>query len=155
MLDQLGEIAPVRVARGNRDWYLSRDVRLVEVMDLAGISVALMHGHMGWIQYLIDKLGYLREGYRFERYLPLLQRAAKGARVIVTGHTHRKKCVWIDGQLLFNPGSASFGYKRGLDPSWGLLSIYPGGNVKGEIFALRGYQLEGKIWKMKSFLREP
>ncbi len=38
VLEQLGEIAPVRVARGNRDWNLSKDVHLVEVMDLGGVS---------------------------------------------------------------------------------------------------------------------
>ena len=155
VIDQLREIAPVHVVRGNRDWHLGREVHRVERMDLAGVSLALMHGHGGLIRYLIDKVAYIREGYRFERYLSLLRREAQGAKVIVFGHTHRNKCVWIDGQLLFNPGSASFGYKRVLNPSWGMLSIFPGGNVKGEVFALRGYQLQGRIWKTKKFLREP
>lgn len=155
VLDQLREVAPVEAVRGNRDWGLGQEFHLVDRMDLAGVSVALMHGHGGWMHYLIDKIFYIRDGYRFERYLPLLRRAAQGAKVIVFGHTHRVQCVWIDGQLIFNPGSASFGYRRVSNPSWGLLSIFPGGNVKGEVFELRGYQLQGKIWKTKKFLRAP
>lgn len=155
VLDALRAIAPVVAVRGNRDWHLGKEFHLVERIDPAGIPIALMHGHGGIIHYLVDKVAYLRDGYRFERYLPLLRRAAQGAQVIVFGHTHHKVCAWIDGQLFFNPGSASFGSKRGLNPSWGLISIYPSGQVKGEIFGLRGYTLQGRTWISKKKLREP
>jgi putative phosphoesterase len=146
VLEALRTIAPLYVVRGNRDWYLGKEVKLVERIELAGVSVALMHGHGGMMQYVIDKIAYLREGYQFQRYLPLLQRAAQGARVIVFGHTHHRICTWIEGQLIFNPGSASFGIRRTSSPGWGLLQIYPGGEVTGEIFGLHGYTLQGKTW---------
>jgi putative phosphoesterase len=154
VLDQLREIAPVHAVQGNRDWFMGPEIPLVNLLELAGVSIALMHGHGGWVHYLVDKIAYMRVGYRFERYLPLLQRAAQGAQVIVYGHTHHSKCAWVDGQLVFNPGSASFGAKRTADPSWGLLSIFQGGKVKGEVFYLRGYQVQQKTWVKKRMLRE-
>ena len=115
-------------------------------LELAGVSVALMHGHGSWLNYIVDKGYYLFQGYRFQRYKPLLKRAGKGAKVIVFGHTHFPEVIWDDGQLLFNPGSAGFGSKRGQDPGWGLLEIFADGKVVPKIIPLQGFQLVKGKW---------
>ena len=138
------------MARGNRDWSIRSTGSWVNRLELGGVSVALMHGHISWLNYVVDKWFSLYQGYRFERYKPALKRAARGARVIVFGHTHSPEIVWEDGQLFFNPGSAGFGLSRGRNPSWGLLEIFADGKVTGKIIALKGFQLVNKQWIQKT-----
>ncbi len=149
MLETLAKIAPVEIALGNRDWPLRRKGRGVNRLDLAGVSVALMHGHGSWLNYFVDKWFYIFQGYRFKRYRSLLKRAGQGAKVIVFGHTHHPEIIWDNGQLLFNPGSAGFGSKRGKNPSWGILDIFSDGNVTAKVIALTGFQLENGQWVRK------
>lgn len=146
VLDILREIAPVEMARGNRDWSFRSTQGWVNRLEVAGVKIALMHGHGSWFHYIVDKWFYLRQGYRLERYSPILLKAAEGARVIVYGHTHVAESLWIGEQYIFNPGSASFGLGRTMNPGWGLLNIYPEGRVEGEIFELRGYRVVRKEW---------
>jgi putative phosphoesterase len=149
VLATLARIAPVEMACGNRDWPFFLKEKWVNQLELGGVRVALMHGHGSWLNYIFDKGLYMFQGYRFERYKPLLKRAGKGAKVIVFGHTHYPEILWDDGQLLFNPGSAGFGSKLAHNPSWGILEIFPDGKVTGKIFALEGYQLVKGQWIRK------
>lgn len=149
VLKTLSTIAPVDMACGNRDWPFFGKEKWVNRLELAGVSVALMHGHGSWINYILDKAFYMYQGYRFERYKPLLKQAGKGAKVIVFGHTHRPEIVWDDGQLLFNPGSAGFGFRQGQDPGWGLLEIFSDGTVAAKIIPLDGYQMVKGRWVRK------
>jgi putative phosphoesterase len=146
VLDVLREIAPVEMAPGNRDWFVAGKAGWVNHLELGGVRIALMHGHGSWFRYVIDKWFYLRQGYRFERYRPILINASRNARVIVFGHTHHAEMFWIGDQLIFNPGSASFGLGSTVNPGWGILNIYPGGRVEGEIFELRGYRVRKGEW---------
>jgi predicted phosphodiesterase len=145
VIAELAQIAPVDVARGNRDWSFHKTA-MVNHLRLAGVPVALMHGHISWVHYLLDKGFYIFQGYRFRRYLPFLLRAARDARVIVFGHTHHAENKWVQGRLFFNPGAAGVIYGTISGPSWGLLSFYPGGKVEGEIFTLQGYRLVKGEW---------
>jgi putative phosphoesterase len=155
VIERLREIAPVDVARGNRDFTLPREIGLVKHIELAGVHLALMHGHGGWIKYFIDKFYYLSQGYRLERYLPLLIREAKDARVVVYGHTHHRVNTRINGLLLFNPGSASFGSKRYKNPSWGILTAYQDGRVEGKILELKGYHAVKGEWISNQLPTQP
>jgi putative phosphoesterase len=146
VLDILREIAPVEMARGNRDWFFQGKMGWVNQLELGGVRIALMHGHGSWLYYAIDKWFYLFQGYRFDRYRSILLKAAKNARVIVFGHTHHAENFWIGDQLIFNPGSASFGLGTAVKPGWGLLNIYPEGRVEGEIFKLNGYRAVKGEW---------
>ncbi len=147
VIEELARIAPVDFVLGNRDRFNLGKTGRVTQLQIAGTAVALMHGHISWFHYFFDKFIYIAEGYRFERYLPFLLRAGKGARVIVYGHTHHAENVWLDGKLLFNPGSAGFGFGRVHHPSWGLLQFFPDGRVEGVICALQGYRLEKRMWQ--------
>jgi uncharacterized protein len=155
VIERLRGIAPVDVVRGNRDFTLPGGIGLVKHVDLAGVHVVLMHGHGGWIKYIIDKFFYLSQGYRLERYLPLLTRDAKNAQVVVFGHTHHRVNMHLNGLLLFNPGSASFGSKKHKNPSWGILSIYQNGHVEGKILELKGYRVVKGDWVSSQLSDQP
>jgi len=144
VLDQLAEVAPVTAVRGNRD--LALRLPLLESVTVGGVCVGVMHGHGGWIKYFQDKIQFLLYGYNLHRYLKLLTTAIPEANVVIFGHTHHPEILWHRGKLLFNPGSASFGFKPVRQPSVGLLHIYPGGKVKAEIQFLHGYTLVGRKW---------
>jgi len=157
VLEALRAVAPVTAVRGNRD-LLAWRLRMVERLELGGVKIALMHGHGGLLWYLWDKWHFWRDGYRLERYLGLLLRTAgtlrnKGpaqdggpARVIIFGHTHHPEILWYGDQLLLNPGSASFGFRRGLTPNLALLRIYPAGRLEAEIVPLTGWTIHDRQW---------
>ena len=147
VLDALGQIAPVTAARGNRDFFFKPQLPMAAKLKLGAREVAVLHGHGGWLSYSLDKFRYLLYGYSFERYVRIARHAAPDAQVIVFGHTHTPVMRWVDGQLFFNPGSASFGKHLGENPSYGLLRFSPEGQVSGEIVALTGYQVVGGEWR--------
>ncbi|WP_034412003.1 metallophosphoesterase family protein [Derxia gummosa] len=85
VLAALGRIAPVTVVRGNNDrgdW--ARAIPEWATLDLGGVRVFVVHDEAD-----------LR---RFPQHV--------GARVIVTGHSHRPTLFEEDGVLHVNPGSA-------------------------------------------------
>jgi len=147
VLEDLGHVAPVKAVRGNRDWSFRDSLPLVLHLELAGVPVALMHGHGGWWNYIKDKGRYVFEGYQFDRYRKMVVELAADARVIVFGHTHRVENVKIGGRIIFNPGSANSGYRRGVLPSIGFLHFFAGGEVQGEILNLTGYQNRDGMWE--------
>lgn len=146
VLKELETVAPVVAVRGNRDWLFRGVLPYARRLELAGVPVALMHGRGGGKNYLRDKFYYIRDGYDLDRYRPTLEGAVPDARVVVFGHTHAQEALWIDGRLLFNPGSAAMGAKRGLKPGMGVLYFYSGERVGGHHISLNGYELSGRRW---------
>lgn len=145
VLEVLGKVAPVTAVRGNRDFFAGR-LRMVEELELGGVTIVLMHGHAGLGPYLWDKLKYWTYGYQLKRYLPRLLGTGKQARVVIFGHTHHAETIWQDGKLIYNPGSASFGSKLGLPPTIGLLRIFQDGSITAETIPLRGYTVRDRNW---------
>lgn len=137
VITALEKIAPVKAVRGNRDFLLLRRLPHEHRLDLAGIPFVLTHGHGGWGNYVLDKFRYIFQGYSFPRYHKLLARHYPAARVIVYGHTHFAENRWVGDQLFFNPGSCTLpaGHRN---PSFGVLRVYEGGRVSGEIHRLEG-----------------
>jgi putative phosphoesterase len=146
VISQLEQVAPVKGVLGNRDWVFYRKLPLSLELELAGVPVVLTHGHGNFINYWIDKWYYYAVGYQLERYHRYLARFAPSARVIIFGHTHHAENIWREGQLFFNPGSASMGWRPGKEPSIGLLKFYSDGQVMGEIIKLDSYRLEARHW---------
>lgn len=142
----LEAVAPVTAVRGNRDWLLPA-LPLAQEVRLGGARLGLMHGHGGFARYLWDKAGYLFNGYHLERYLDTLIHTLPEAQVVIYGHTHHPELLWHAGKLLFNPGSASFGYSRSRPPSVGLLHLAPGQPVKAEFVFLEGYRPYKRQWQ--------
>ena len=145
VLDELASLAPVTAVRGNRDLLLGH-LPLIVQLELGGARIALMHGHGGWGPYLFDKIRFLTQGYRLERYLKVLSQAGGQAQVIVFGHTHYPVQTVHAGQLLFNPGSASFGCQQSLPPTLGLLHVDAAGQVRAEITPLSGWRIHRRRW---------
>jgi putative phosphoesterase len=148
VLDELGSIAPVDAVRGNRDLVIGKNLPMVKVVDLAGVRIAIMHGHGGWKNYLIDKFVYYQHGYILDRYLPVLLNTVPDAEVVIFGHTHYPENVRFAARMVFNPGSASSSISRKLYPSYGLLRFFPGGKVEGEIIPVKKYRIIKRKWEV-------
>jgi putative phosphoesterase len=145
VVDELEQVAPLVFVRGNRDLvFLNKQPRF-QRLELAGTQVGLLHGHGGVVRYFWDKIRIIFEGYRLKRYLPVLLQHAPEAKVIIFGHTHFPENIWIDGRLIFNPGSAGVG-GRGLQPSIGVLKFNNDGQVLGEIVHLEGAYTKSRTW---------
>lgn len=136
VLEELAVVAPVYAVQGNRDWLWLRELPGHRILDFAGVRIALTHGHGGWLRYLLDRPYYTVHGYHHERLAPRLAREFPQAKVIVFGHAHEPLNRWIDGQLLFNPGSPHFPKNKNIAPSLGILTIQNGSEVSGEILRL-------------------
>jgi hypothetical protein len=136
VLEELAKIAPVYAVRGNRDWLWLRELPSHRILEFAGVRIALTHGHGGWLRYLLDRPYFTLQGYHHERLAPRLLRKFPQVKAIVFGHGHQPLNRWIDGQLLFNPGSPHFPENKNLAPSLGILTIQNGGEVSGEILNL-------------------
>jgi putative phosphoesterase len=136
VLEELRQVAPVHAVRGNRDWFMLRNLPDTIFLEYGGVPIVLTHGHGSLREYLIDKYRFMQEGYRLERYQHRLQAAFPEARVIVFGHTHNALNQWANGQLLFNPGSPHFPGNVIKAPSLGLLHIEAGEIASSELISL-------------------
>ena len=91
VLDDLARFAPVKAVLGNNDVGLRAALPETLSFDVDGVSVAMVH----------DSGARAGRAGRMHRRFP-------GADVVVFGHSH---IPWneqgVDGQLLFNPGSAT------------------------------------------------
>jgi putative phosphoesterase len=90
-LRRLNEVAPTYAVLGNNDRTLVDQLPESRVLQLAGVSVAMVHD----------------SGRRAGRPARLRRRFPE-ADIVVFGHSH-VPCdeVGVDGQILFNPGSAT------------------------------------------------
>ncbi|HEX9029342.1 MAG TPA: metallophosphoesterase family protein [Anaerolineales bacterium] len=137
VLDELAQVAPVYAVRGNRDWVWLNKLPLKRQLEFGGVQVGLTHGHGRWWNYVVDRTRVMFFGFRLAYFLPHVLKAFPHAKVIVFGHTHRPMNRWINGQLLFNPGSPHFPDQHSKAPSVGLIRIDAGGQVRGEIIYLQ------------------
>jgi uncharacterized protein len=88
VLVELETIAPVQAVYGNTDTPGDPDLRARLLIDVAGLSIHVSHGH---------ELGAPTPEKLLARY---------GADVIVFGHTHKPLIERAGGRLVVNPGAA-------------------------------------------------
>jgi putative phosphoesterase len=136
VLDELKLIAPVYAVRGNRDFFLRNRVPMKKTFEINGVKFVLMHGHISFIGYWVDKVKHILVGYKRARYLQRLVISEPNAQVYVFGHSHQPENFRQDGKLFFNPGSVTFGESLKFQSSWGILRVFEDGTVKGEILPL-------------------
>lgn len=136
VLDHLRQIAPVYAVRGNRDWLWLRHLPTERLFQFEDNLIVLTHGHGGWRTYLLERAQYIMNGVSVQPFTRRLPTTYPRARVIVFGHIHRPVNQWVNGCLLFNPGSPHFPDIQGIAPSVGLLHLQAGGDVFGEIIPL-------------------
>ncbi|GIV66943.1 MAG: phosphodiesterase [Bellilinea sp.] len=146
VIRQLEKLAPVFAVRGNRDWAFGKTLPWTRTLSMAGIRILLTHGQGGLGDYLVDKLWYLLDGYRAERYLALIEKRLVDEQVVIFGHTHRALVLERDGRLFLNPGSAAFGIGKDGQPSIGFLNI-DNGKVSARIVTLPRMKLNGRGWR--------
>ncbi|HEY1467344.1 MAG TPA: metallophosphoesterase family protein [Acidimicrobiales bacterium] len=119
-LRRLNEVAPTHAVLGNNDRTLVGHLPETRVLRLAGVSVAMVHD----------------SGRRAGRPARLARRFPE-ADVVVFGHSH-VPCdeIGVEGQILFNPGSAT---TRRSQPhcTLGELVLARGRIVERRIVALR------------------
>jgi len=109
LLDELAGFAPVHAVLGNNDHELVGRLPETERLELDGVAVALIH----------DSGNRTGRESRMARRFP-------GSRIVVYGHSHiPDNHEGLEGQLLFNPGSATD--RRG-QPShtYGVLDLQSG-----------------------------
>jgi len=135
LLHLLGEIAPVYAIRGNADLRLMGQLPWVRRLEFESVTIGMAHGHGNWLRYIPDKIHKIFYGPRkFTYYENVARSQVPDCKVVVCGHTHISANYWIDGQLVFNPGSPTLPNEviPGLMPSIGFLHLDQG-NVRGEI----------------------
>ncbi|MDA8235449.1 MAG: metallophosphoesterase [Clostridia bacterium] len=107
---------PVKAVIGNCDM---SDGPTEEILDLDGLRILLTHGHRYGVKFGLDKLYYrVRE---------------VEAQIAVFGHSHVPVEEWVEGILLFNPGSV--GSPRGLGgkSTYGIIYINEDKEIKAYI----------------------
>jgi len=146
VLHELGRIAPVLAVQGNRD-LLRNGNSLPATLSISvnGIKIGLFHGFGNMWLYFVEKFNFLVHGYQLSYYRNLVKNSLPDADVLVFGHTHRPENVFIDGQLVINPGSAGMG-GWGYPPSCGILRVSTDGKPRCEIINLTGASLIGRQW---------
>jgi putative phosphoesterase len=114
-LEELGKYAPVHAVLGNNDIGLADLLPTEKVVDLDGVAVGMVH----------DAGPSRRRSERLRARFPSCD-------VVVFGHSHIPVNEIVDGQLLFNPGSAT---QRRRQPhrTLGVLDIRDGSVAKHEI----------------------
>lgn len=146
VVEQLEKIAPVKAVSGNRDFLISAKLNRVERFTIHDVPIVLTHGHLNFLTYWHDKMQYLVTGYQIERYLQRLSSAFPQDRVIIFGHSHHAENRWVNGQLFFNPGSASTGDFWERKISYGIIEISADGEIKSELIPLDSTRLVHRRW---------
>jgi uncharacterized protein len=106
LLDALFD-CPKHMIRGNNDFFL--DLPAEKMFRLGSYKVWITHGQQ---YYVYSGTKRLRE-----------EGKAKGADIVMFGHTHRPYLAKEDGLLLLNPGSLSYPRQEGHRPSYMILEI--------------------------------
>jgi putative phosphoesterase len=134
----LQEIAPVTAVRGNRDLLFFEGLPYTRTITVEQVPIGVTHGHGSWPRYIRDRFllvfGLIK---KFSYYESIARDLLPDARVVVLGHNHAPANYWLEGQLIFNPGSPAHPNPAipNLEPSVGLLHV-DGHNVEGEIVFL-------------------
>ncbi len=95
ILEELGELAPVRAVRGNTDGSATGPLPWTDVVDLGTAVGEPADPPAGPLAYVLHDLAALD-----------LDPAAAGFRVVISGHTHRALVEERGGVLYVNPGGA-------------------------------------------------
>ena len=110
--DFLAEITglPVTAVRGNCDGLVSANID--EYITASSIKIWLTHGERYQPKERVKELAWWGAKY--------------GVRVVIYGHSHVPDNTWVDGILIFNPGSPSRP-RGGSTASCGILEIHGDG----------------------------
>lgn len=131
LLDQLEEIAPIRVAMGNGDYNLrDKRVRLTHDLMLKGFSIHLTHYFpFPEMEQLLSELKRPQANFSPEFDAMLTQHLREMENppdIIIFGHTHRALIYRRDDIVIINPGSPTVPFMRHWRGSVVLLTLKKG-----------------------------
>ncbi len=105
---------PVHVVRGNNDFF--SDLPKEEEFDLMGYHVWITHGNSYGVS--LDENVIREEAH------------ARGADIVMYGHTHRPVFHKDDGVYILNPGSISYPRQKGRKRTYMIMEIDEGGGLR-------------------------
>ncbi len=116
---QMQQLSPaiMRIVKGNNDFFGNLPDEID--FEMGGHKFFVTHGH----RYLVNM------GSSEIRREAL----ARGADVVIYGHTHKPVAAEVDGIYVFNPGSLSYPRQEGRKPSYLVLTIEDDGKLSYEI----------------------
>ena len=97
------------IVAGNNDFYLGSKVRDEEEFDIGPHHVFLTHGHRYKVYYDNQKIVDAAK--------------ARGADIVMFGHTHRPVVTLQKGILMVNPGSLTYPRQEGRRPSYIVMKL--------------------------------
>jgi len=147
VIDDLQTVAPVFAVRGNRDFFLRKELTKIKIFTINGVRILLTHGHLSPRVYWMDKVSNVLHGYELGRYVHRLSRVDPQAQVFVFGHTHQAENSLVHEKLFFNPGGSSVGSAPDFMISYGILRIDQDGKVEREIIPLTGAVVKFRRWE--------
>ena len=108
---------PVYFVSGNNDFFsdLKKDLEFT----LDGHNFLVTHGHYYYVSFGTEEIRN--------------EAIARGADIVIFGHTHRPLAKFEDGIYIFNPGSLSYPRQEGRRPSYLILSIHEDGGLEYEV----------------------
>lgn len=108
---------PVYFVAGNNDFFsgLQREIEF----ELEGHTFFVTHGHNYLVSMDLENIK--------------AEAIARGADIVLFGHTHKPVAKNSDGIYLFNPGSLSYPRQEGRRPSYLVIFIENQGEIKYEI----------------------
>lgn len=108
---------PAYILAGNCDFF-SHNLREMEI-DFGGKKVFMTHGHCYQVRSGVERIA--AEG------------KARGADVVMFGHTHKPFLEVVDGITVLNPGSIAFPRQTDKKASYALMQIDARGKATFEI----------------------
>lgn len=112
---------PTALISGNNDYFSQLDHELE--FELEGHHIFMTHGHRYNIYAGVDRLR--EEG------------EARGADIVLFGHTHCPYIEETDDMVLINPGSISRPRQEGRIPTYVILDLFENGEVNVELFHIK------------------
>jgi len=112
---------PTHIVSGNNDFFC--DLPREEEFMLGKYKVLITHGHYYYVSLDLQEIRRQAE--------------ARGADIVMFGHTHRPLIERSGKVLLVNPGSLSYPRQEGRKPSYILMELTDGGEAKLEVRYLR------------------
>ena len=104
---------PVEVVAGNNDFFSSLPYE--QEIKIGKYKIFLTHGHYYYVNAGISRIQ--SEGI------------ARGADMVMFGHTHRPVLERIDDMIILNPGSISYPRQEGRNPSYIIMELDEAGEV--------------------------
>ncbi len=105
---------PVHMVAGNNDFF--SDLKREEEFEIGGYRVMITHGHYYYVSMGVEVL--------------VGEARARGADIVMFGHTHKPFLEEREGVIVLNPGSLSYPRQQGHRGSYMIMEINEHGEAQ-------------------------